>query len=237
MNEQIKFLVDLQNIDFQIKKEKEIIEKSTQELNSIKDELSLGEGVLNQEKDLFSTKEKELRQKERALEESSAHLKKSRERVYQIKNQKELEAIDEEIKKTKQEKVTFEKDILVLMEELERLSPVIKEKESATLQKKNGSVGKVDELNKILDQAQQDMEVLLKQRDEAKKKIDPSLFSEYERLCRGRTCYAVTAMTDGMCEGCHVGISSQSVNDIKKNEKIIRCEHCARIIYYPEKTR
>jgi len=231
MNEQLQLLINLQKIDLEIRKEENLIKDITEGIKNAAEELNLKEGILNEERATLATREKELRSKERLLEDINIHLKKCKEKIYQLSNQKEIAALDEEIKKARNEKSKIEEEILILMEEIESLSSALKAKEKELNQEKEKVVSTEKETGTVLNEARSRLESLTKEREGIVGNIEYSLLAEYQRLCRSRGS-AVVEMKDDICQGCYMTISSKLINEIKKNDQIIRCENCARILYW-----
>ena len=42
----------------------------------------------------------------------------------------------------------------------------------------------------------------------------------------------VAEARDGICTICHVRLRPQVFNDVRRNEAIVQCESCQRILYY-----
>ena len=49
---------------------------------------------------------------------------------------------------------------------------------------------------------------------------------------RGCAASAVAEARDGMCQVCHVKLRPQMYVDLKRNEEIVQCPACNRILYY-----
>lgn len=234
MNEQLQLLIDLQKVDSRIRNEERVIKENTDGINRLEEDIRIKEGELKEEKDIKAIKEKELRSKERSLEDINLHLQKCRDRVYMVKNNKELEALSEEIEKVKKEKVLLEDENLTLMETVEELSPRIKAKEKSLEEEKGRLSNEKKNCEAVLNQARGNLAIFLKERNDIMEKIDKILLAEYQKLYQSKGDFGINAMKDGVCQGCHMTVSAQLVNAIKKNEQIIRCENCARILYYPD---
>jgi predicted nucleic acid-binding Zn-ribbon protein len=43
---------------------------------------------------------------------------------------------------------------------------------------------------------------------------------------------AVAEARDGLCTICHVRLRPQVFNEVRKNESIIQCDSCRRILYF-----
>lgn len=55
---------------------------------------------------------------------------------------------------------------------------------------------------------------------------------QYEDIGKRRKGIAVTAAADGLCLACRLGFPPQIYNDLQRNEKILNCPNCGRIIFW-----
>lgn len=234
MNEQLKLLINLQKLDDEIRKKENLIREVNEKITHLQEKIKLTEEELAEEKNELGAKEKDLRSKERKLEDVNLHLQKCRDRVYILKSQKELAALDEEIERVKKEKSLLEDEILQFMEAVEELKPRIKVKEKSLNEEKEKLSEEKVNCEGILNQNQEKLNLFLKQREELITKADRLLLVEYEKLYRSKGGIAVVKMENDVCQGCNMTISAQMRDKIKKNEQIIRCESCARILCYIE---
>ena len=62
--------------------------------------------------------------------------------------------------------------------------------------------------------------------------MTPSVASNYERIRKGRAGVAITETVGGRCGRCNIQLRPQFFQDLKKNDKIMTCESCGRILYY-----
>ncbi|MCB1149304.1 MAG: hypothetical protein KDK48_03995, partial [Chlamydiia bacterium] len=63
---------------------------------------------------------------------------------------------------------------------------------------------------------------------------DPEVFAIYERLMRNKKNRVVVPIENRCCSGCHITLTAQDENLVRKGERLIFCEHCSRIHYWPE---
>ena len=54
----------------------------------------------------------------------------------------------------------------------------------------------------------------------------------FEHVAKHRKGLAMSEARDGHCMQCHVRLRPQVYNDIRRNERLIQCESCSRILYY-----
>ena len=44
----------------------------------------------------------------------------------------------------------------------------------------------------------------------------------------------VVPLEHRVCSGCHIVLTAQDENLVRKGERLVFCEHCSRILYLPE---
>jgi predicted nucleic acid-binding Zn-ribbon protein len=54
----------------------------------------------------------------------------------------------------------------------------------------------------------------------------------FEKVSRRRNGVAVSEARAGICTICHVRLRPQVFNTVRRNEAIIQCDHCNRILYF-----
>jgi len=62
--------------------------------------------------------------------------------------------------------------------------------------------------------------------------IDRGVLGIFEQTAKGRKGVAVAEARNGLCTICHVRLRPQVFNEVRKNESIIQCDSCRRILYF-----
>ena len=62
--------------------------------------------------------------------------------------------------------------------------------------------------------------------------IDSKLLAMFEQVARKRNGIAVAEARDGVCTICHVRLRPQVFNTVRRNDDIVQCDHCNRILYF-----
>jgi uncharacterized protein len=62
--------------------------------------------------------------------------------------------------------------------------------------------------------------------------LDRHVFTIFEQVSRKRHGVAVAEAKDGICTICHVRLRPQVFNTVRRNEEIVQCDHCQRILYF-----
>ena len=162
-------------------------------------------------------------------------LKKSQERLSQVKNNREYDALQEEIDVHREKISESETEILRIMDSLDQLKKELEAKKADFKELKQKNEEEIERLDQVLKSIE---EKRLLQEEERKKivvRIDKNLFNTYERIRKGyKNGVAVAKVKRDACGGCFQKIPPQQISEIKKNERIIRCETCGRILIWVE---
>ena len=232
MHEQIRVLMLLQNMDGQIRektiaREELLAEIETRE-KGIEENRADG-GTLRAE---WEKKDKLRRDKEKELQDEGRKVAEKRMKMAQIKNIKEMQALQREIDLIKQGNSQLEDELISVLEELEAEGNILKEKEEGLKAMEEEWRGKRQEAEAQLAELDQAVTEASKTRGETASQLNEDLIGRYELIFARRGGIAVVMASGGICQGCHMNIPPQLWNEIIRSDKLILCPSCHRIIYY-----
>ncbi len=232
MREQIEVLTLLQNMDRQIRentiaKEELLAEIETRE-KGIEVKRADG-GSLRAE---WEKKDKLRRDKEKELQDEGRKAADKRMKMTQIKNIKEMQALQREIDQIKQANSQLEEQVISVLEELEAEGNILKEKEEELKAMEEEWRGKRQEAEARLAELDQAVTEASKTRGETASQLKGDLIGRYELIFARRGGIAVVMASGGICQGCHMNIPPQLWNEIIRSDKLILCPSCHRILYY-----
>lgn len=232
MHEQIRVLMLLQNMDRQIRektiaREELLAEIETRE-KGIKENRADG-GTLRAE---WEKKDKLRRDKEKELQDEGRKAAEKRMKMAQIKNIKEMQALQREIDLIKQGNSQLEDELISVLEELEAEGNILKEKEEGLKAMEEEWRGKRQEAEAQLAELDQAVTEASKTRGETASQLNEDLIGRYELIFARRGGIAVVMASGGICQGCHMNIPPQLWNEIIRSDKLILCPSCHRILYY-----
>ena len=70
------------------------------------------------------------------------------------------------------------------------------------------------------------------ERDALAKLQIAKLLQIYERLLRNKKDRVIVPIENRTCSGCHIALTAQHENLVRKGENLVFCEHCSRIHYW-----
>ncbi len=176
--------------------------------------------------------QKERRQKEKDLEEEIDRVKKAEARVFEIKTNKEYQAVLKEIESAKKLNRQREEEILEILEKLEEGQKRITGAEKELEEKRKEMQRQVSELKQKEASFEQEMAGEVRQKEEQEKEIPAELLSRYRMLAEKRQGVAVARVVQGVCQACHMNLRPQLYIELQKQETLIICPNCSRILFW-----
>ena len=233
INEQIKILVELQKIDSEVHRLKKELAALPERQKRSEQEFDKKKAHLKSAEDAMKATQLKQKQKESDLAVREEKILKLQGQLYQLKSNKEYQAMEMEIKGMKADKSLLEEDILRAMDEVEfAKTAVAKEKEALAVDEK-----RFKEALDALKKESSEIEAAAREFEEKRKQytpnIEPRLLKQYERLLKGLDGLALVPVVNNSCGGCHIGLPPQVVNETQQHEKWMLCESCARLLYWP----
>lgn len=161
-------------------------------------------------------------------------LKKFKSQLYQVRNNKEYDALtkeidrsDEQIKKLEEENSELENSVDKIKNEIEEIKPKLNE----LIKDKNT---KEKELKKIIGLNEREEIKLQAERSEVVSKIRKSDYNTYMRIRKACGGIAIATVVRSACSGCHNVVPPQRQIEIRQNKRLFTCESCGRLLVSAE---
>ena len=231
MEEQLSLLIALQKIDTKIRTATEEKNRLPDILASLERRRAESREELNKVKEALQTAQKNKRDRDKDLEAGIQKIEKLKSRTSDIKTNKEYTALLKEIETAEQEDKAIEDEILGLMEKIDAAAEQIAAAEKgATLEE--AAIGAEQKQHEaVFSKRAEEIRILEQSRQEAASRLGPSVLAKYQKLVRTKSGAVVVEVRGETCSGCHMSIPPQVYVNVKKNDAIIGCPHCGRILY------
>ncbi len=232
MREQLELLWELQKIDLTLKRIKEERDRFPKEMKKLDERQNIEKEKIQKEREKIESLEKERRQKERNLNTEQEKIKRAEGRMFEVKTNKEYQALLSEIEAIKETTSREEEEILQILEEIDELKKDLlkREKEVTT------TLEKIErERKKIQEKMDQDDGLWKEQKERREvlsKQLESGLFKLYNTLKEKRQGLGVVNVKGETCQGCFVNIPPQMFIEVQKTNALIRCPNCNRILYW-----
>ncbi len=234
MEHELKTIYEAQQLDTQIIEKEKMLVSAPRMIEAMDQEIEELKSKISKEKEIIDELEKERRKKEKELDADKEKIRKHESRLYEVKTNKEYQALLKEIETVKSTNDKTEEDILTLMEKVEELkkdfehlSVQLKKNEKEYEQKKSKLLKEVETIDK-------DVRQLKEERDNLLSIVSKNLKTTYRTLIERRGGTAVVSLKNGVCLGCFMNIPPQLFIEATKNRQLILCPSCNRIFYFQE---
>ncbi len=234
MKKQIALLIDLQKIDQEIR----TLNTKKQTLPDKAKELDLGfqdrkEKAEDERKGLEGLN-KLHKEKESELKQGQEKLRKAKERLLEVKTNKEYQAMLTEIDTIEKSNGRIEEEILILYDRIDEKKGFVKSHEKDFEQYRSGYEAERKKIDEELASIDGELETQKKKFEALVPALKPDLLRRYEMIKGRRNGIAVVSARNAICSGCNMNIPPQLYNELQRSEELICCPNCNRIIYWDE---
>ena len=226
----IKYLVELQNIDTKL-----------EDLNSLLGNLPKMVEELNQkENDLLSKiEENKIKLKNINLNSNKSETSNSQinekinkltDQLFLVTNNKQYDALTNEIEHLQDQKSNHETDLLSYIEEKDIIEKEIVDDEKLCEELKEDLNSRREKLEKAMSETAEEKESLEKSRREKVSEIDDNIIQIYTKVISARSGVAVVSLSGDSCGGCGAALPPQKASEVRSGE-LHRCDSCGRFLY------
>jgi len=234
MNSDLKQLIRLQAIDLSIQELRARIDRFPGISKALDEKLRFAQAAVATAQEKAKSNQGTRKKLEGEITAAESKISKYRDQMMSVKTNEEYRALQHEIEHVQQGIRKVEDEILNLMMEAEAGQSELKAAEAhlkEDQQKVHTERKQLEEENKRDLGA---LEAYVKERKEIDASVSPDLISRYERVRKLRGGIGVAAARNEVCEICQVRIRPQVFQEIRRNDQIIACDACQRILYDPE---
>jgi hypothetical protein len=229
---QIELLAALQEVDLTLSENTRAVRDGQARVAALDDALASRDVELAAAERVLAEHETRRRELEGRIAELETKLKDRRMRIARIRNERELAVLRHEIEVLKEESSGHETELLELYDKIE-----------TARQARDAARAARDVVVTERADAATDLEATIAkvrdaiERDEAKRgelagHVDDDLHRRYRMILERRGGVAVVAVRDGICQGCHMNVPPQLYNQVLRNEQVLLCPSCQRIIFW-----
>lgn len=228
----LEALIKLQDIDWQLQKLMNQKGDLPQKVESLRAELAEKERQLANLKNEISEKETRKKDLKIAVQDHKARLKKYQSQLYQVKNNKEYDAITVEIDDTQAKIDQNEFEILEIEESEESLQKAVAELEQQYSALEKSLEENKKELDVRMAKTHDEENALNRDRELVLVDLPKPVLNHYERIRKGRGGMAIALLQMGACSGCSSRIPPQRAMEVRNMNEMHLCETCGRILVW-----
>jgi|TARA_B110000263_G_scaffold34239_1_gene25937 predicted nucleic acid-binding Zn-ribbon protein len=226
----IKNLVELQKIDSQLEDLNSLLgdlPKMVEELNEQESKLI---NKIDENKNRLKENNLNSNKSETANSEIQGKIDKLTDQLFLVTNNKQYDALTNEIGHLKEQKNENESSLLSYLEEKDILEKEISEDEKILEELKIDLDSRRKKLEAALSETAEEKEALDKSRQKQIVKIEPSDLEIYRKVILARSGLAVVSLSGDSCSGCGAALPIQMASEIRAGNAH-RCDNCGRFVY------
>lgn len=233
MQQGLKDILDVQELDMKmmrlmrVKRERQ---KEIQQIEELRKELHI---QVQEKENEIGELGKTIAGLETKIQEIKAKIKRLEGQQVNIKKADEFNALTQEMTQGERDRSALEHKISELVDKkvaeeelLEKIKLSLKSSEESSLaleQEIRNSIGTINEEGSSLKV----------ERDRLALAADQGVLQIYERLLRNKKDRVIVPIEHRTCSGCHIVLTAQHENLVRRGDNLVFCEHCSRIHYWP----
>jgi len=230
----IKKILEIQEYDMQmirllrLRKERE---KELGRLHKLRQDLK---DQAIEKKQMIESFEKEIEEYDKKMEEILSRMKKLDQRQSSIKKVDEFNALTQEMSTLEKEKIKIETLVSDLTDKMDIEKEILTKIDTSLEGSKASSEQLEKEVGISIEKINHEGREIKGKRDVIAKSADAETLVIYEKLLKNKKDRVVVPIENRTCSGCHIVLTPQHENVVRRAEKIVYCEHCSRIHFWQE---
>ena len=230
----LKHILDIQELDIQMIRLTRLKRERLAEMEKVRflrDDLH--HQVIVKESEIIELK-KQIRLIEGEITELSSRIQKLEAQQNSVRKVEEFNALTQEISSLEREKAAKEQKLSDHYDKLAAEEDFLGNLKVSFESTKTNSEQFENEIKAAIQAINTEGKELNERRLELEKSADPAIMPIYDKLLRNKKDRVVVPIENRCCSGCHILITAQHENVVRKGEKLVFCEHCSRIHYWPD---
>jgi hypothetical protein len=232
LNADLDHLIRLQRLDTEIDDARRRVAEIPLVQQALEARLAEQAAAADAVTERMATSQSGRREVEKEVASIQTRLSKYKDQLMEVKTNKEYQAMQHEIATATEGVRALEDRILEFMEEAETLARELKDAQTELKTRQTDIAAERKALDAEAAGLDQRVLTLSAERTTLAKQVSAASLGLFEHVSRQRKGLAVAEARDGHCMVCHVRLRPQVYNDVRRNESLIQCETCLRILYF-----
>lgn len=232
MPSQIELLIQLQQIDQGLRENTQVVgagETRVSELEQAHRAKAAATDEARSAAAVLATRQRDL---EGRLAAGESKMKDRRMRITRIRNDKELGLAKREVDLLKEEITGIETELQQVYEQSEAAATALATLEAELKVIDGERATEATALSATIARLGEEIERARARREALLASVDGDLRRRYEMILARRGGLAVVAVRGGICQGCRMRVPPQLHNQLQRNEQVILCPSCQRMLHW-----
>jgi predicted nucleic acid-binding Zn-ribbon protein len=228
-------VIELQHVDSEIHNITAVLEGIPRISQDIDRKIQAGSQAVAEAKEKMAQNQKRRRDLEAEVKDIKGQITKYKRQLNDVKTNKEYTSLLREIEEAQHKVDALEEAIIAEMLAADDIEEEIR---AAALKQSQEEQNHLKE-KRALEEKAKEMEEkrarLFQERKGLLPHIPPDVMRLYEAISLKKGGVALSPVLGDFCAMCHMRIRPQMLNEIRDKSKIILCENCGRVLYWPAK--
>ncbi len=234
MQDALKQILEIQELDIKMIRLMRIKKERLKELDQIEAlRKELHQQFKDKEADIAEIN-KSIRALEAKLSEVAEKLKKLESQQMAIKKVEEFNALTQEMTTTERERISLEQKVADLVDRRTAEEELLEKIRDSMNSSEESSLALEKEIQASITLINEEGSHLKESRAALATDAEPDTLRIYERLLRNKKDRVIVPIENRTCTGCHIALTAQHENVVRKGENLCFCEHCSRVHYWRE---
>jgi len=230
----LKVILDIQDLDMKMIRLMRLKQERQSELDNIdylRQDLKNQQIIKEKEMHIIAA---EITVEENKINEIKDELKKLEAKQGSIKKVEEFNALTQEMSAKERERIATEHKTSDLIDKKNMEEEILNKIKDSLVSSEESSKAIEAEIQSTIKKLNEEGRDLKIQRDEIAKTADPEILKIYMRLLNNKKDRVLVPLENRACSGCHITLTAQHENQVRKGERLIFCEHCSRILFWQQ---
>ena len=159
----------------------------------------------------------------------------SEKKMESISTQREYEALEKEIQDAGEKEQNLLKQVHAKEQQVQEMDAQLSEKESLLKLQQSEVDAESSKIESLTSEKQASLDAIDKEcASFVDGDIDIDLYNKFANIVKNKHGKGIVPIHGLVCQGCHIMLPIQFVNDVRLAKKIEFCPYCSRILYYEE---
>jgi len=232
MHSDLENLIRLQKLDLAAEEARRTVSSAPDRIAALDALLHSAQEALASGKARKADNEEHRRDVEKDRSAIRVRRSKYQDQTMEVKTNREFHALQKEIEAADHEIARLDDQDLELMVTADEIAAAIKAAEAGLKQADKDIAAERAGIEAQVTAAKASLDELARERSTVTAALPASVLTLFEGLVRTRKGLAIVEAKDGLCLACNVKMRVQTFGQVRRNDSIIQCESCKRILYY-----
>jgi predicted nucleic acid-binding Zn-ribbon protein len=231
MHPDLERLIALQRLDLDLQRHRRTVDTEAERRAAIEQAVETRRAALTHIKHRLAENQQARRAVEKDLAQIQTRLSRYKDQLMEVKTNKEYHAMQTEIATAEAEVRKLEDLVLENLVEADDITAQLDAAERETGEAAAEAQAAIQRLAQESAHAGQQLTVTGAARAELAASLPKPVLTMFENIASHRGA-AVVEARDGHCTVCHVRLRPKVYQDVRRNDMIIQCDSCQRILFY-----